>query len=129
MFVYNHKQSEWREQAAMKTPRAMFGAVVHNGKIIVVGGVNEEGLTASCEAYDFATNKYEYVCNFPFKWEHSLVTLLGTLFSRLLMHLSNELIAWQQLSVSRRPGQGSLLKFKLSIGMEKKGHLREQGMV
>lgn len=67
MFVYNHKQSEWREQAAMKTPRAMFGAVVHNGKIIVVGGVNEEGLTASCEAYDFATNKYEYVCNFPVK--------------------------------------------------------------
>lgn len=61
MFAYNHKQSEWRELAAMKTPRSMFGAVVHNGKIVVAGGVNEEGLTASCEAYDFATNKYERV--------------------------------------------------------------------
>lgn len=57
MFVYNHKQSEWRELAAMKTPRAMFGAAIHNGRIVVAGGVNEEGLTATCEAYDFTTNK------------------------------------------------------------------------
>lgn len=41
----------------MKTPRSMFGAVIHKGKIIVVGGVSEEGLTASSEAYDFGTNK------------------------------------------------------------------------
>lgn len=58
MFAYNHKRSEWKEVASMKTPRSMFGAVVHNGKIVVAGGVNEEGLTATCEAYDFATNKY-----------------------------------------------------------------------
>lgn len=61
MFAYNHKQAEWRELAAMKTPRAMFGAIVHNGKIVVAGGVNEEGLTATCETYDFATNKYDSV--------------------------------------------------------------------
>lgn len=42
----------------MKTSRSMFGAVVHKGKIIVVGGVNEDGLLASCEAYDFGTNKW-----------------------------------------------------------------------
>lgn len=58
MFAYNHKQSEWREMAAMKTPRAMFGAIVHNGKMVVAGGVNQDGLTASCEAYDFTTNQY-----------------------------------------------------------------------
>lgn len=57
VFVYNHKQSEWRELAAMKTPRSMFGAIIHKGKIVVAGGVNEEGLTASCEAYDFVANK------------------------------------------------------------------------
>ncbi len=61
MFVYNHKQSEWRELAAMKTPRSMFGAVVHNGKVVVAGGVNQEGLTATCEVYDFTTNKYDPV--------------------------------------------------------------------
>ncbi|XP_023274759.1 kelch-like protein 41a, partial [Seriola lalandi dorsalis] len=44
MFAYNHKRSEWKEVASMKTPRSMFGAVIHNGKIIVAGGVNEEGL-------------------------------------------------------------------------------------
>lgn len=57
VFVYNHKQCEWRELAAMKTPRSMFGAVIHKGKIVVAGGVNEEGLTSSCEAYDFVANK------------------------------------------------------------------------
>lgn len=61
MFAYNHKKSEWKELAAMKTPRSMFGAVVHKGKIIVVGGVNEDGLLSSCEAYDFGTNKYVYL--------------------------------------------------------------------
>lgn len=58
MFAYNHKKSEWKEVASMTAPRSMFGATIYKGKIIVVGGVNEEGLIASCEAYDFGTNKY-----------------------------------------------------------------------
>ncbi|KAJ8003452.1 hypothetical protein DPEC_G00148470 [Dallia pectoralis] len=76
MFVYNHKQSEWRELAAMKTGRAMFGATVHNGKIVVVGGVNEEGLTAASEVYNFATNKWEDFTEFP--QERSSVNLLSS---------------------------------------------------
>ncbi|XP_037618298.1 kelch-like protein 41b [Sebastes umbrosus] len=75
MFAYNHKQAEWRELAAMKTPRAMFGSVVHNGKIVVAGGVNEEGLSDSCEAYDFAANKWEPFTEFP--QERSSVNLLS----------------------------------------------------
>ncbi|XP_060888216.1 kelch-like protein 41b [Labrus mixtus] len=75
MFVYNHKQSEWREMAAMKTPRAMFGAVVHDNKIVVTGGVNEEGLTNICEAYDFTANKWEPFTEFP--QERSSVNLLS----------------------------------------------------
>ncbi|KAL2080978.1 hypothetical protein ACEWY4_022831 [Coilia grayii] len=65
MFVYNHKKAEWKEVAGMKTPRAMFGATVHKGKIVVVGGVNETGLLSSCEAYDFGTNKWEAFPDFP----------------------------------------------------------------
>ncbi|XP_030211283.1 kelch-like protein 41b [Gadus morhua] len=76
MFVYNHKQSEWRELAAMKTARAMFGTVIHNGKIIAVGGVNEEGLSSMCETYDFATNKWEPFTDFP--QERSSVNLVST---------------------------------------------------
>ncbi|KAM4601806.1 LOW QUALITY PROTEIN: kelch-like protein 41b [Polymixia lowei] len=75
MFVYNHKQSEWRELAAMKTARAMFGAVIHNGKIIAAGGVNEEGLSAACETYDFGTNKWEPFTDFP--QERSSVNLVS----------------------------------------------------
>ncbi|XP_057682933.1 kelch-like protein 41b [Corythoichthys intestinalis] len=76
MFVYNHKQSEWRELAGMKTPRAMFGSVIHDGKIIVTGGVNEGGLTSSCESYNFATNKWEPFTEFP--QERSSVNLVST---------------------------------------------------
>ncbi|XP_068612336.1 kelch-like protein 41b [Brachionichthys hirsutus] len=76
MFSYNHKQSEWRELAAMKTPRSMFGAVVHGGKIVVAGGVNEQGLTAACEAFDFTTNKWEPFPEFP--QERSSVNLLSS---------------------------------------------------
>lgn len=75
MFAYNHKQSEWRELAAMKTARSMFGAIVHNGKIVVAGGVNEEGLTATCETYDFGTNKWEPFTEFP--QERSSINLLS----------------------------------------------------
>uniref|UniRef100_UPI003AAC0A43 kelch-like protein 41b isoform X3 n=1 Tax=Centroberyx gerrardi TaxID=166262 RepID=UPI003AAC0A43 len=75
MFAYNHKQSEWRELAAMKTARAMFGAIIHNGKIVVAGGVNEDGLTAACETYDFGTNKWEPFTDFP--QERSSVNLVS----------------------------------------------------
>ncbi|RVE75293.1 hypothetical protein OJAV_G00015390 [Oryzias javanicus] len=76
MFAYNHKQSEWREMAAMKTPRAMFGATIHKGKIVVAGGVNEEGLTAACETFDFTTNKWEPFTEFP--QERSSINLVST---------------------------------------------------
>ncbi|XP_051998660.1 kelch-like protein 41a [Xyrauchen texanus] len=76
MFAYNHKKSEWKELAAMKTPRSMFGAVVHKGKIIVVGGANEDGLLSSCEAYDFGTNKWETLPEFA--QERSSVNLVST---------------------------------------------------
>nr|XP_023683802.1 kelch-like protein 41 [Paramormyrops kingsleyae] len=76
MFVYNHKKSEWREVAGMKTARAMFGAVLHKGKIIVTGGANEEGLLASSEIYDFGTNKWEAFTEFP--QERSSVNLVSS---------------------------------------------------
>ncbi|KAK5875174.1 hypothetical protein CesoFtcFv8_027686 [Champsocephalus esox] len=75
VFVYNHKQAEWREMASMTTPRAMFGSVVHNNQILVAGGINEEGLIASCETYDFAANKWEPYTEFP--QERSSVNLLS----------------------------------------------------
>nr|XP_020451997.1 kelch-like protein 41 [Monopterus albus] len=75
MFAYNHKKSEWKEVASMKIPRAMFGAVIHKGRIIVAGGVNDEGLTDACEAYDFGTNKWSPFTEFP--QERSSVNLVS----------------------------------------------------
>ncbi|XP_008327014.1 kelch-like protein 41a [Cynoglossus semilaevis] len=75
MYAYNHKRSEWKEVASMKTPRSMFGATVHMGKIIVAGGVNEEGITATCEAYDFGTNKWAPFTEFP--QERSSINLVS----------------------------------------------------
>ncbi|KAK7939545.1 hypothetical protein WMY93_002871 [Mugilogobius chulae] len=82
MFAYNHKRAEWKELAAMKTPRSMFGAVIYKGKIIVAGGVNEDGLTSGCEVYDFGTNKWSTFSDFP--QERSSVNLVscgGQLFA------------------------------------------------
>ncbi|XP_016328466.1 kelch-like protein 41a isoform X1 [Sinocyclocheilus anshuiensis] len=82
MFAYNHKKSEWKELAAMKTPRSMFGAVFHKRKIIVVGGVNEDGLLASCEAYDFGTNKWEPFTEFVQERSSvNLVSAAGVLYA------------------------------------------------
>ncbi|XP_077437115.1 kelch-like protein 41a [Vanacampus margaritifer] len=75
MFAYNHKRSEWKEVSSMKTPRSMFGAVIHKGRIIVAGGVNEEGLTAACEGYDFSTNKWSPFTDFP--QERSSINLVS----------------------------------------------------
>ncbi|XP_017280063.1 kelch-like protein 41a [Kryptolebias marmoratus] len=75
MFAYNHKRSEWKEVASMKTPRSMFGAVLHKGKLIVAGGVNEDGLTATCEVYDFGTNKWSPFTEFP--QERSSINLVS----------------------------------------------------
>ncbi|XP_056435618.1 kelch-like protein 41a [Gadus chalcogrammus] len=75
MFAYNHKKSEWKDVAAMQTARSMFGAVVHKGRLIVAGGVNEDGLTNSCEAYDFGTNKWTPFTDFP--QERSSVNLVS----------------------------------------------------
>ncbi|XP_068185268.1 kelch-like protein 41a isoform X1 [Antennarius striatus] len=82
MFAYNHKKSEWKEVASMKVPRSMFGAAICKGKIVVVGGVTEEGLTSACEAYDFGTNKWAPFTEFP--QERSSVNLVccgGTLYA------------------------------------------------
>ncbi|KAL6100791.1 klhl41 [Pungitius sinensis] len=82
MFAYNHKRSEWKEVGSMKTPRSMFGAAIHHGTIVVAGGVNEEGLTATCETYDFATNKWSPFTELP--QERSSVNLVscgGQLYS------------------------------------------------
>uniref|UniRef100_A0A8C7VXC7 Kelch-like family member 41a n=1 Tax=Oncorhynchus mykiss TaxID=8022 RepID=A0A8C7VXC7_ONCMY len=76
MFAYNHKKSEWKELSAMKMARSMFGAVVHNGKIVVTGGVNEDGVTAASEAYDFGNNKWVPFTDFP--QERSSVNLVSS---------------------------------------------------
>lgn len=56
MCSYDVKRFEWKELAPMKTARSLFGATLHQDKIYVAGGVTDEGLTDTVEAYDIATN-------------------------------------------------------------------------
>ncbi|KAM6332478.1 kelch-like protein 41 [Podargus strigoides] len=82
LFVYNPKKGDWRDLAPMKVPRSMFGTAIHKGKIIIAGGVTEEGLTASVEAFDLTTNKWEIMPEFPQERSSiSLVTLNGALYA------------------------------------------------
>lgn len=88
MFAYNHKRSEWKEVASMKAARSMFGAVIHNGKIVVAGGVTEDGLTGACEAYDFSTNKYVFLFQFVQRlllcFDSSIYLVISCLYFSLL---------------------------------------------
>ncbi|KFW86865.1 Kelch-like 41 [Manacus vitellinus] len=82
LFVYNPKKGDWRDLAPMKVPRSMFGTAIHKGKIVIAGGVTEEGLTASVEAFDLTTNKWEVMPEFPQERSSiSLVTLSGALYA------------------------------------------------
>ncbi|KAG8432409.1 hypothetical protein GDO86_016888 [Hymenochirus boettgeri] len=82
MFVFNPKKGEWKDLPPMRTSRSMFGAAVHKGKIFIAGGVTEEGLTSSVEAYDIATNKWESLAEFPQERSSiNMVSSAGSLYA------------------------------------------------
>lgn len=60
VFIYNSKRGDWRDLPPMKVARSMFGIAIHKGKIVIAGGVTEEGLSATVEAFDLTTNKLVY---------------------------------------------------------------------
>ncbi|XP_053569729.1 kelch-like protein 40 [Bombina bombina] len=80
--VYNPKKFEWKDLAPIKTARSLFGATIHNGKIIISTGVTDTGLTNTTEAYDIKANKWESFTEFPQERSSlSLVSLDGTLYA------------------------------------------------
>uniref|UniRef100_A0AAA9SNI1 BBSome complex member BBS5 n=1 Tax=Bos taurus TaxID=9913 RepID=A0AAA9SNI1_BOVIN len=82
VFIYNPKKGDWKDLAPMKIPRSMFGVAVHKGKIVIAGGVTEDGLSASVEAFDLNTNKWEVMTEFPQERSSiSLVSLAGSLYA------------------------------------------------
>ncbi|MEE6489530.1 hypothetical protein FKM82_015605 [Ascaphus truei] len=82
MFVFNPKKGDWKDLPPMRTARSMFGVAVHNGKIFAAGGVTEEGLTASVEAYDIASNKWEAIPEFPQERSSiNMISLGGSLYA------------------------------------------------
>ncbi|KAK1336907.1 hypothetical protein QTO34_002943 [Cnephaeus nilssonii] len=82
VFIYNPKKGDWKDMPPMKTPRSMFGVAIHKGKIVVAGGVTEDGLSASVEAFDLTTNKWEAMTEFPQERSSiSLVSLAGSLYA------------------------------------------------
>nr|XP_033800236.1 kelch-like protein 41 [Geotrypetes seraphini] len=76
VFMYNPKKGDWKDIPPMRTGRSMCGVTVHKGKIIVAGGVTEEGLTASVEVFDLATNKWDVLAEFP--QERSSIGLISS---------------------------------------------------
>ncbi|PNJ59790.1 T0057746 isoform 1 [Pongo abelii] len=82
VFIFNPKKGDWKDLAPMKIPRSMFGVAVHKGKIVIAGGVTEDGLSASVEAFDLTTNKWDVMTEFPQERSSiSLVSLAGSLYA------------------------------------------------
>lgn len=57
MFVYNFKKGDWKDLVLMKIFRSMFGVVIYKGRIVIVGGVIEDGFLVLVEVFDFIINK------------------------------------------------------------------------
>uniref|UniRef100_A0A8C5WNS8 Kelch like family member 41 n=1 Tax=Laticauda laticaudata TaxID=8630 RepID=A0A8C5WNS8_LATLA len=82
VFIYNSKRGDWRDLPPMKVARSMFGIAIHKGKIVIAGGVTEEGLSSTVEAFDLTTNKWEVMPDFPQERSSiSLVELSGSLYA------------------------------------------------
>ncbi|XP_029444194.1 kelch-like protein 40 [Rhinatrema bivittatum] len=82
VLVYNPKKFEWKELAPMKTARSLFGATVHQGKIVVAAGVTDAGLTDTVETYSIEANKWDDITEFPQERSSlSLVSMDGTLYA------------------------------------------------
>ncbi|KAL4677803.1 hypothetical protein H8959_020477 [Pygathrix nigripes] len=82
MCVYDPKKFEWKALAPMQTARSLFGATVHDGRIIVAAGVTDTGLTSSAEVYSITDNKWAPFEAFPQERSSlSLVSLVGTLYA------------------------------------------------
>lgn len=57
VFIYNFKKGDWKDLVSMKIFRFMFGVVIYKGKIVIVGGVIEDGFLVLVEVFDFKINK------------------------------------------------------------------------
>ncbi|KAM8822821.1 kelch-like protein 40b [Spinachia spinachia] len=82
MCAYDARKFEWKELAAMKVARSLFGATVHKDRIYVAAGVTDTGLTDSVEVYDIAANKWADFVAFPQERSSlNLVSLAGLLYA------------------------------------------------
>jgi N-acetylneuraminic acid mutarotase len=72
--AYNPTTNQWQSSAPMLTPRTQFGAVVANGRIYAIGGLdnfdsspcnNHDSLLSSVESYSFASRSWSYVAPLP----------------------------------------------------------------
>ncbi|MGE3801205.1 MAG: Kelch repeat-containing protein [Candidatus Kapaibacterium sp.] len=65
--VYDPENDSWSEGAPMPTPRHGLAAIATNGKILVMGGYSDSGITNVVEEYDPKSNSWAELSPMPTK--------------------------------------------------------------
>jgi len=70
VFRLDSPDGEWREVASMSTPRGALATVAIQGRLVALGGANDDGVLASTEIYDPGTDEWNPGPSLEIEREH-----------------------------------------------------------
>ena len=77
VFRLNSPEGEWEEVASMETPRGALATVAIQGRLVALGGANDDGVLASTEIYDPDTDEWTAGPSLEIEREHLGATVIG----------------------------------------------------
>jgi hypothetical protein len=77
VFRLDSPDGEWEEVASMATPRGALAAVSIQGRLVALGGVNDDGVLASTEIYDPDADEWTPGPSLEIEREHFGATVVG----------------------------------------------------
>ena len=75
---YNHVSDTWSYMPSLVTPRYQHGAVAVKNKLIVIGGLGQQGFLRSCEVYDANSNAFSLLKEPPSCIKYNLINAYGS---------------------------------------------------
>ncbi|NQZ10618.1 MAG: hypothetical protein HRT35_25990 [Algicola sp.] len=76
-YVYDPQDDYWQEKAAIPLARSRFGAVVHDDKIVCMGGKTGTGYTGNVQVYNPQTDRWRSQASLNYPRSHVAAVILG----------------------------------------------------
>ena len=71
------RDDQWREEARLRVPRAALATVAANGRLVAIGGANDDGVLASTEIYDPDAGEWQAGPGLDVPREHTAAAVVG----------------------------------------------------